>query len=462
VIAATRPQGRPKSTPTSPTPAHQPDQPDKPKTLWEKVITATPVILTVVATVLAGLSSSEMTRAQYYRSLAAQHQSKVSDQWNLFQAKRIRGTSLEVTIPVLRSATGAGPVTAESLQATAARLPDEVARAEKQGDALLKAVEAGGSYGPAGDGLRQAAERFLAAAKAAQASRGKLGATLAATDARRPLAYLAGGSLPDRVERSADERQALEEELKAIDPDVRKSLGYFDPDLLKDLQALNPEIPRALAQVNARKTERQMADTLKKISEEQIQDAIDDGEAKAAEYDEVSKPASKVYRALDAQIAEQAGLARGVYRAAQDVNLAAAALPPISGDARDAERLAGVRAAAAAVVQTGDRVKAAADQLSNDFKGAQLAFDARRYEREARYNQAVAGLYELDVRKASLQSERHVTRSKNFFYAMLAAQAGVTIATFALAVRYRSTLWLLAFVAGLAALAAAVYVYLKM
>ena len=88
--------------------------------------------------------------------------------------------------------------------------------------------------------------------------------------------------------------------------------------------------------------------------------------------------------------------------------------------------------------------------------------DYHRYDREARNNQATAGLYELDVRKASLESDRHRDRSTNFFYAMLAAQGGVTIATFAIALRRRSFLWGVATAAGLAAVTFASYVFLKM
>ncbi|TMQ29414.1 MAG: DUF4337 domain-containing protein, partial [Planctomycetota bacterium] len=58
------------------------------KSFWNIVHGATPVLLTVLATVLAGLSSSEMTLAQYHRALAAQNQSKASDQWTFFQFKR--------------------------------------------------------------------------------------------------------------------------------------------------------------------------------------------------------------------------------------------------------------------------------------------------------------------------------------------------------------------------------------
>ena len=71
------------------------------KGVFDKVLTATPVILTIVATFLVGQSSSEMTQAQYHRATASQNQSKVGDQWAFFQAKRIRGTSYEVTAELL-------------------------------------------------------------------------------------------------------------------------------------------------------------------------------------------------------------------------------------------------------------------------------------------------------------------------------------------------------------------------
>ena len=66
---------------------------DIPQTGWGKILSATPIVMTVIATLLAGLASSEMTRAQYDRSLAAQQQSKAGDQWSFFQAKRLRSAS---------------------------------------------------------------------------------------------------------------------------------------------------------------------------------------------------------------------------------------------------------------------------------------------------------------------------------------------------------------------------------
>src|SRR5690349_8246595 len=96
-----------------------------PKSRWETIITSTPVFLTVVATLLAGQSSGEMTRAQYHRSLASQNQSKVGDQWAFFQAKRDRGTTRETVAEALGALTGTARVELAELQAAAERLPGE-------------------------------------------------------------------------------------------------------------------------------------------------------------------------------------------------------------------------------------------------------------------------------------------------------------------------------------------------
>ena len=62
-----------------------------PPSKWGKVLSSTPIVMTVIATMLAGLASSEMTKAQYDRSLAAQLQSKAGDQWGYAAAKKTRG-----------------------------------------------------------------------------------------------------------------------------------------------------------------------------------------------------------------------------------------------------------------------------------------------------------------------------------------------------------------------------------
>ena len=83
---------------------------DMPQTTWGRILLATPVVMTVVATLLAGLASSEMTRAQYNRSLAAQQQSKAGDQWSFFQAKRLRGTMQLSTLDLLKTTVSVRPL----------------------------------------------------------------------------------------------------------------------------------------------------------------------------------------------------------------------------------------------------------------------------------------------------------------------------------------------------------------
>jgi phosphotransferase system glucose/maltose/N-acetylglucosamine-specific IIC component len=103
---------------------------------------------------------------------------------------------------------------------------------------------------------------------------------------------------------------------------------------------------------------------------------------------------------------------------------------------------------------------AAMTALSRDFTAARLRFNAVRYDSEARLNQVVANIYELQVRKSNVSAERHHQRSQRFFFGMLAAQMGVIIATFAMAAKQRNLLWSLATGAGVVAIAFAIYVYL--
>jgi hypothetical protein len=104
-------------------------------------------------------------------------------------------------------------------------------------------------------------------------------------------------------------------------------------------------------------------------------------------------------------------------------------------------------------------VSQAAALPNRDFIAARLRYSGSRYDAESRLNQAVANVYELQVRQSNLSAERHHRRSQRFFFGMLAAQAAVIISTFSIAAQKRSLLWSLAAAAGLAAIAFAVYVY---
>src|SRR5262245_26868495 len=116
---------------SSPPPPPEPLPPVK-KTKWEAVLTATPVVLTVVATILAGLWTSEMTLAQYHRSLAAQNQSKASDQWGFFQAKRQRGTLMENALDLLPPKARPEKLEADDLEAASHQLRSACQRIEKE------------------------------------------------------------------------------------------------------------------------------------------------------------------------------------------------------------------------------------------------------------------------------------------------------------------------------------------
>lgn len=109
-----------------------------PDTKWGKLLGATPVVMTVIATLLAGLASSEMTKAQYERAYAAQLQSRAGDQWAYFQAKRLRGEMQRNTLDILSAQTSAAGVGNEI--ADAAPLPPKAPELAPEVAAVLKAV----------------------------------------------------------------------------------------------------------------------------------------------------------------------------------------------------------------------------------------------------------------------------------------------------------------------------------
>ena len=88
---------------------------DLPPTKWGKILGVTPIVMTVIATMLAGLASSEMTKAQYDRSLAAQLQSKAGDQWSYYQAKKLRSAVARNTLDLLAATSEVAPLEAAAL-----------------------------------------------------------------------------------------------------------------------------------------------------------------------------------------------------------------------------------------------------------------------------------------------------------------------------------------------------------
>ena len=280
---------------------------DLPPNKWGKIFGATPIVMTVIATMLAGLASSEMTKAQYDRALAAQLQSKAGDQWGYYQAKKLRSALAHNSLDLLAATVDIVPLTAEALP--------NVDRA-----------------------------------------------TVAAL---------------------------VKNELPAATP------AKFDA-----------AVSAAMVDVANSAPEAETAAALVKIKSALLADSLNAAKAAADAFDNATKPVNKAMDKLD------------------------------------------------------DTLMAGDKNVFRSFSAARLRYTAARYETEARLNQAVAGVYELQVRQNNFTAEKHHRRSAKFFYGMLASQMAVIISTFAIAARKRSFLWSIAAAAGAAAVSFSIYVYL--
>ncbi|MCE9529561.1 MAG: DUF4337 family protein [Planctomycetes bacterium] len=357
-------------------PEKKDDENTKPKGKWASILATVPIVLTILATVFAGLSSSEMTQAMYFRSLASQHQSKAGDQWAFFQAKRIRGTSLEMTAELM-----------QSLGQPAVFDVNEV-------DSLCQQL---------GAALRKEPDpKTSESAGKIEQVRAKLAKLLADETVKQSLPNLNGSNLP-KIENATlpnqDARESLEAAVKAI---------------------------------GERQTEIDTADLIRKLKFEDIDQAAKLAEQNADRFDKASDDTNDTIKKLRALLTELAGILRPY----QDAN-----------------------------GKGGSSVASLVSALDAQIKGFKLAaveFDARRYRQESFYNRKAAEVYETRVRRSGIESDRHRERSKNFFYSMLAAQAGVTVAALALARAQRKALWLFAAIAGLAAVGFGSFVYVSM
>ena len=302
---------------------------DLPPNLFGKILGATPVVMTVIATMLAGLASSEMTKAQYDRSLAAQQQSKAGDQWSFFQAKRMRSALQQNTFDLLQAANEVQPPEAA---------------------ALRQAVLAVGADGAD-------AAKLLDSAAGAEA-----------------LALL------------------LKCELPAVPAPSKPA----------------PAVQAALTAIEDMRPEAEIAVVMGEIDNRMLPEALGAAKARSDAFDNANRPVNRLVEALNRAF---------------------------SGPTTDGA-------------------------LNRSYIATRLRFAAARYDAEARLNQVIANLYELQVRKNNLSAERHHARSQRFFYGMLGAQMAVIISTFAIAARKRNLLWSLAAAAGVAALLFASYVFL--
>jgi hypothetical protein len=362
------------------------------RTTWETIVITTPVILTVMATILAGLSSSEMSSAQYYRSLAAQMQSKVSDQWGYFQAKKLRAEQCGNTIEILRTVSQSMPMKATDLYPTVGQLLKQMQRVAN----TVSASELNEEH--RGSALSVASEQVSTLLSKLQSAEGISGGGDAAADFMR-------ADIPDISESAID----------------------------------NPQIAQAMDAVNSHVPEPDLEREAGQIPQDQLDHAITIANENAAAFDkavaQMTSSRSQTEQTLEGISQAVTNFERAAQQATEDV---------VAKEPADSTLA----------------IHEISSQLATAVSVAGLKFNSNRYQREAYYNQVLAELLEIQVRRQGFSSDRYRIRSKEFFYGMLGAQAGVTIATFSLAVRRRNLLWGLAASAGLAAVTFAAYVYM--
>lgn len=340
----------------------KPPDPNAPrKSMRETILTSLPVVLTVVATVLAGLSSGEMTRAQYYRSMAAQMQAKASDQWSYFQAKRGRSIDALQALDLLSISAHPGSLDAGVLRAASA-------------------------------GLKQAA-----------------------------------GGDAKFAPRAAD----LDVELSAVlaGPNWAGAMEVVNghPPTVVDQPIASSRVLEAMSEVEKDQSEAVMAPLLRQITGDEIADAQRVVNDNLNAFDASFEPAGKVLDKLRGIFTRESQLWTDFVRGGVGV---------AKGSGQDI------------------------DSAQADVTAARLRETSMRYDREADYNKSLGQLCEVLVRQAGVHCTRAQARSALFFYCMLAAQAGVVISSLSLAIRRGNAFWLMAAVAGAAAVMASSYVYL--
>jgi hypothetical protein len=387
------------------------------RSFWETILTTTPVVLTVLATVLAGLSQSELTQAQFYRSAAAQEQSKAGDQWAFFQAKRIRGTVLEQALPLLPPITG--KIDPQRLETAAQQISQQFQSGRKEVSAARQAVS-GTTGQPGADqpAAREAADQLaqLLETHGAEAVRAyeAVKHELTRREVRAAFAYLGTNQLPP----------------------VATTVAWDDPAIGQYFQGVRDRLP-----------EDQLDSLVMAIDTDQLKRALVTADANRSAFEDVAKGVDQVLKDLDESVKKAARLGQAFSHAARDLSQAL-------GDMADQAK------SPRSALEQSDRLVQRAVRTCQTYQAARADYAARRNEREARDNQQVAGLQEIRVRQDTVASERHRKRSKNIFYGMLGAQGGVATASLALAARRKSTLWTLAGLTGLAAAAFSAYVYL--
>jgi hypothetical protein len=387
--------------------------------------------MAIVATLLAGLSSSEMTKAQYYRSVAGQNQSKVGDQWGFFQAKRIRGTAMEMGIDLLPAYARPGPVYPYMILAPA----EELVQLLTDAQAKVKLLKSGDKA------LASQAETFLKQSDAMQLDDPK---------DKQPPVKLA--DYLKRLEGDLDKNKEAFEYLgtgKLPKPD---SLPMQDPKFKDSVE--DPNVQETISAIKKRKPDSEIAPTVRKIKPETVRTAIEAAELQGTAYEKASEPIEDKIAALDRTLSGPLRLAAQYHYLALT---AKSALKKAGTGASDE-----LKSSIKAVADLDSQIQSAADELANLFKSAKHDYTARRYRNESKNNQATVMMYEVQVHRSDATSDSHRNRSAYFFYGMLGAQCGVAIGSIALAGRRKGLLWALATTAGVLAAGLGTYVYLTM
>ncbi len=94
------------STDPTPTSADAPKPEESPKNFLDKLGAALPIALTALATVFASMSNGALQEAMYWKSQAAQDQSRSTNQWSLAGFKRDRALIMQATAAQLRATSG--------------------------------------------------------------------------------------------------------------------------------------------------------------------------------------------------------------------------------------------------------------------------------------------------------------------------------------------------------------------
>jgi hypothetical protein len=208
-------------------------------------------------------------------------------------------------------------------------------------------------------------------------------------------------------------------------------------------------------EIRAMSNGQEEADSLLQLRSGDIDPEIRQAESNTRNVELALEAPEKVLDDLGKFVRAQLLLAAAFHQLAADV---AALIEELSDS--DIKTFGAAQRAAGELRKRDAALIAAGDGLKNLYKSADHGYTARRYRWEADFNRQTAQLYELQVRKQSVDAERHRERSRLFFFGLLFAQAGTAIATMALAARQQSVLWGIASVAGLVALGFSLFVYL--